>query len=167
MYTISISRATIAYSTKYHNFHKALNSSFNGYAYKDGIVTLYYASPLAEETQAAIQLADVSFVDNDPFQFVKTTILVPARAFGNEIIDDFAAENIVLGITQAGLTNHVRKTCKEVTDALRSGSLYDALHEVRQIPEQAKDPTFLSNSRLLVFVNKIETYLGLPLSTQL
>lgn len=167
MYTITIARASITYTTKYHTYHKALNSSFGGFSFKDGTVTLYYSVPLTEEQQAAIQLADVSFVDNDPFEYIKRNILIPARSFGNDIIDDFAAENILLGITQAGLTNHIRKTCREVTDALRSGSLYDALYEVRQIPAEAKDSTFLTDARLLAFVNKIEAYLGLPLSTSL
>jgi hypothetical protein len=88
-----------------------------------------------------------------------------AMAFANKLMVEFTTENIVLGITQDGMTSHVRKTLSEVTMCLITGSLYDAVQEVKLIPADKKDPKYLSNVRLTAFVNKIETYLGIPLTT--
>lgn len=167
MYTINILRTHVNYTSKYHAFHKSLHASFSGFSQTADNVILYYSVPLTEQQQSAIQLADVGFVDNDPFDYIKSNILIPARTFGNQLIDDFAAENILLGITQANMTNSVRKTLSEVTACLMTGSLYDAMLEARAIPNDKKDATFITNARLLAFINKIEIYLNLPLSTQL
>lgn len=94
-------------------------------------------------------------------------IMEAAMEFGKQLMKEFAAENVLLGITQAGMTNTVRKRLSEVTNALLTGSLYDAIYEVRQIPPEHKDDTFITDARLLVFINKIEKYLLIPLSTQL
>lgn len=54
-----------------------------------------------------------------------------------------------------------------VISALQSGSLYDAITEVRAIPAESKDDIFITNSRMLDVIHRIETYLGLPLSASL
>ena len=166
-YEINLLRATINYTGKYHLFHKSLNASFSGFTQTGTNVTLKYSTPISEQEQADIQLADVSFVDSDPLEYIKSNILVPARSFGESLINDFAAENILLGITSSGLTNHVRKTLSETTDCLLTGSLYDAIYEAKAIPAEKKDAVFITNARILGFVNKIEAYLGMPLSNSL
>ena len=88
-----------------------------------------------------------------------------AISFGNKIIVEFAAENIQLGITQLGMTKSVRQTMAGVASALQTGSLYDAIDEVREIPDSKKDGKFISNKRLLKYVNKIEEFLGIEKST--
>ena len=167
MYTINILRPTIVYTTKYHNYHKGVKSTFNGFSQTGNSVTLHYSVPLTEADQAAIQLADVSFVDNDPHEYIKNNILVPARSFGQSLIDEFAAENILLGITASGLTNQVRKALGETTMCLLTGSLYDAIYEAKAIPQGSWDGTYISEARIISFVNRIETYLGVPLTTDL
>lgn len=98
--------------------------------------------------------------------FVRDTILSPAMQFGQNLIKEFASENIALGITQAGMTGAVRAVTADITSALNTGSLYDAIQAARSIPEESKDLTFVTDSRLLIFINKIETYLGMPLSLE-
>jgi hypothetical protein len=98
---------------------------------------------------------------------VRDGILTPAMAMGAQIIKEFAAENIALGITQAGMTTRVRLVTGDIVNALSTGSLYDAITAARSIPAESKDPTFVTDVRLLTCVNKIETYLGLPLSSTL
>lgn len=90
-----------------------------------------------------------------------------AIAFGQALRDRFVKENILLGITQANMTNIVRKRLKEVTDAIKDGGLKDAIYEIRQIPVENRDGVFVSDARLLKYVNLIEEFLGLPLSTEL
>jgi hypothetical protein len=167
MYEIRLLRDKIVYTSKYHDYHKALNASFDGFYQKDTQVVLYYTVPLSEEQQAAIQLADVSFVDNDPEDYVLRNVIIPARQFGQQLIDRFTAQNVLLGITQAGKTNHVRKVLREVSDALDKGSLYDAMYEARQIDIADKDTVFITDERLLGMVNELEKYLKIPLSTSL
>lgn len=94
-------------------------------------------------------------------------VVSKAREFGNELIKQGAAENIALGITQAGMTNAVRKRLSEITNALMTGSLYDAITEARAVPAENKDTVFITDARLLALVNKLEAYLGLPLSEEL
>jgi hypothetical protein len=90
-----------------------------------------------------------------------------ARAFGSKLINEFAAENLRLGITAAGKTKSVRQAMSQITDALNTGSLYDAIDEARLIPAPSKDATFITDVRLLAFINKIEAYLNQPLSQAL
>lgn len=90
-----------------------------------------------------------------------------AKAFGESIMKEFATENIVMGITQDGMTSVVRKAMTEVILALTTASLYDAIAEAKAIPADKKDAKYITDARLLQFINKIETYLQLPLSTSL
>jgi hypothetical protein len=103
---------------------------------------------------------------DEQLTFVKT-IIDEAIKFGNELIIEFAAENVVLGITQAGMTTAVRSAAAQVINALQTGSLYDAIQECRAIPSESKDSIFVTDARLLQFINKIESKLGITLSTEL
>lgn len=89
-----------------------------------------------------------------------------ALAKGQALIQEFITENLTLGITQAGKTKQVRQAMAEVTSCLMTGSLYDAIDELRLIPAEAKDDTFITDVRILNYINKIEEYLGIPLSTE-
>lgn len=93
--------------------------------------------------------------------------LAAAKAFGNSVIEDFTLENMALGITVDGMTGDVRKATVEVMSALSTGSLYDAIDEIRAIPAEKKDPKYITDARLLAAINKIETFLGIALSEEL
>jgi hypothetical protein len=103
---------------------------------------------------------------NSSMLFVKNTILSPAMQFGQNLIKEYASENIALGITQAGMAGTVRAVTADITGALNTGSLYDAIAAARAIPALSKDAVFVTDARLLIFINKIEAYLGLPLSEE-
>lgn len=90
-----------------------------------------------------------------------------AIRFGNQLLAEFAAENIAMEITQEGLTKQVRQRTSEVVAALQTGSLYDAIDEIKAIPESDKDSKYITDARLLQFINKIENYLQIPNSTSL
>jgi hypothetical protein len=96
---------------------------------------------------------------------IKSSVLAPAVSFGELLMNDFTAENILLGITQYNMTAVVLERMNAVVIALQTGSLYDAVLKVRQIPQSDYDAIFITAPRLLAFINKVETYLGLPLST--
>lgn len=107
-------------------------------------------------------------MNHNPFDQVAyvRSIVQASIDFGVNLIIEFATENVLLGITQLGLTNHVRTTCFEVTNALSTGSLYDAITEIKAIDPSAFDSVILTPARVLAFRNKIETYLGVPLATE-
>lgn len=90
-----------------------------------------------------------------------------AMDFGDKLLMEFTSENVALGITQAGKTSAVRKALSEVVACLNTGSLYDAIAELKAVPASKYDAKFITDERMLAAINKIETYLGLPLSTDI
>ena len=95
-----------------------------------------------------------------------TSLYDSAVAFGNKLMGDFVKENIKLGITQLGLTNHVKKTLADALDSVLTGSLYDAIYEVSIINPADLDVDILTAARLLSLRNQVEEFLGVdPLST--
>jgi hypothetical protein len=98
---------------------------------------------------------------------IVTARIEESMRFGQTLIRDFAVENVLMGITQMGMTNVVRKTMLEVGAALTTGSLYDAIAEAKAIPAEKKNNIFVNDTRLLTFVNRIEDFLGIPRSTSL
>jgi hypothetical protein len=96
-----------------------------------------------------------------------TNVLNPAIVQGLLMIEEFTAENIGMGITQAGKTDDLLTACQWVFYCLQAGSLYSAITAARAIPPEVKDPVFLTDARLLIMVNKLEVYLGLPISETL
>jgi len=91
-----------------------------------------------------------------------------AMALGNQIIEDFAAENIVLGITADGMTGDVLTAMAPVMDALRTGSLHEAIARAKAIPAEDKDVKYVTDARLLEAVNRMEEHLGIdPISATL
>lgn len=115
----------------------------------------------------ALTTLDAITPPSTPINLQVQNVIKKAMEFGNQILIEFAAENVLLGITQAGMTTAVRNATARIVSALQTGSLYDAINECRAVPAQDKDATFVTDARLLLFVNKIEVYLGLPVSTQL
>jgi hypothetical protein len=100
--------------------------------------------------------------------------------FVNNLLITFAAENIALGITQAGKTADVLGLFQKPFDigashlvslkaSLDTGSLYvarDVIQYVRDNPgEYTGLSPYVTDSRLLKMKNDIEAFLGLTLST--
>lgn len=96
-----------------------------------------------------------------------TARLDAAINFGQSIMKEFTIENMKMGITQDNMTGTVRKAMIQVISACQTGSLYDAMIEAKAIPEEDKDAKYITNERILSFVNKIEAFLELPLSETL
>lgn len=110
-----------------------------------------------------------NYLDNSVFPFV------------TNLIRTFAAENISMGITQAGKTGDVlglfekQYTVSGITKPVSLKSSFDtgSLYVSRSIIQHVRDnPTefdglspFVTDARLLGMKNKIETFLGLPLSS--
>jgi hypothetical protein len=117
---------------------------------------------------------DVPIIENIVFihkhltdiEYIKIKIDAAIK-FGQELITEYSAQNVLMGITQEGMTGVVRKRLEQVFLAISTGSLYDAILEIKAIPAENKDNKYITDIRLLNVVNRIETYLGAPLSTDL
>jgi hypothetical protein len=93
------------------------------------------------------------------------TAIQSAIDFGQKLIREFAAENVLLGVTQDNKTGDILDKTSRIMSAISSGSLYEAINRIREITPEEYDSKYITNSRMLAFINKIESYLNLPLST--
>lgn len=128
-------------------------------------VNLVFSSELTSEQISTLTTVVGAHQVLIPKEYIRS-VREAAMEFGAELMNVFIEENIEAGITSANMTNITRKRLKEVKDALITGSLKDAIYELRQIPLEDKDGIYINDVRILAVINKIEAYLGLPLSTE-
>jgi hypothetical protein len=103
--------------------------------------------------------------END-FEIIKNIVRSEIE-FGKELILEFTAENVALGITQAGMTSTIIERTKDVFISLERGSLYDAIIKMKSFPDDLKDTLYITNDRILKFINKIEKHLNIALTTNI
>jgi len=99
----------------------------------------------------------------DPLYTI-SRVVYEAMSFGKDLTLEFCAENVLLGITQAGMTDKVRTVLDSSFRAIETGSLYEALTKLKNVSESDKDQIFINNTRLLKYINKIEIYLNIELT---
>lgn len=83
--------------------------------------------------------------------------------FGQELILNFASENVLMGITQAGKTKDVADYLADVTRYAQTGSLYEVINEIDRLIA-AGLPTdlepFVTLNRLNAFKANIQGFLS-------
>ena len=130
----------------------------------------------SEKESLELQSLGFKVIPEEDFEKYKLSIAPQLRVeaiidesieFGAALLTEFSAENVLLGITQLGKTGEVLVKLQGVMSAIIAGSLYEAISRIRAIPITDHDGRFITPARLLIFINKIEAYLGLPLSTSL
>jgi hypothetical protein len=104
-----------------------------------------------------------------PTQAYYQSLIAAAIAFGNQLIVQYAAQNVSMGITQAGQTLPVMNYMAQLTLCLSTGSLYEALTQIgTMIADTSSTKTslspFVTNDILYTYLNLIQTYLGLTLT---
>ena len=102
----------------------------------------------------------------DPMSVAQTT-LQNDIAFSNGILTQFLVENNMLGVYQAGMSQTLRTLLEPTFEALLTGSLQDAVALLKAIPTESYDTVFITEKRLLCYLNAVEEYLGIPVSTSL
>ena len=93
----------------------------------------------------------VNYLSKDVYEFVKTLRL------------DFAADNIEMGVTQAGKTKTVADQLRDLNYYLDVFSLYEAVGEIDRMIATGFDPAdapFITESRMNEFKTKILQFLG-------
>ena len=93
-----------------------------------------------------------------------TVAIRKATDFGQDLITEFAVQNVMLGITADGKTGEVLDKMAPIIAALQSGSLYEAITRAKAINPSDYDTKYVTHDRLYAFINKIEAFLGLQLS---
>lgn len=114
-----------------------------------------YWESLTEQTESELTQYELS-------QNVKN-IVAGAMHFGNELMVEFAAENVMMGITQTGKTKAVADYLADATRYLISGSLYEVVNEVDRllaegIPQELAP--YVTVERMTGFKQKILGFLG-------
>jgi len=104
-----------------------------------------------------------SQMNQEELQEMYKEIVSKAIKFGNDLVIEFASENIMMGITQAGKTKDVADYTADVMRYIQSGSLYEVIHEVDRlinegIPQELSP--FVTDQRMISFKNKILEYLN-------
>jgi hypothetical protein len=104
-----------------------------------------------------------------PTQAYYQAVVGAAIAFGNQMIVQAAAQNVSLGITQAGQTLAMMNYCSILITCLSTGSLYQAITQLGiMIADTSSAKTslspFITNDILYSCMNQIQGYLGLPLT---
>lgn len=133
---------------------------------EDGNVTvdpsyIYYAEVQAvEAVEAHYIIQKKQGADQEMSRKNVEQIVRQAIAFGQNLLVEFSSENIIMGITQDGMTKQVRQAMSEIILAIQTGSLYDAIDEIDLIPAEAKDGKYITDARLQEYKTKIQNYLG-------
>jgi len=89
--------------------------------------------------------------------YIKNKIL-DAMSFGQGVIAEYGAQNILAGLTLTQIQTVMERTAK-VQVALNTGSLYVVLTELALVEI---DGTIVTESRVTEFRNKIQDYLEIP-----
>lgn len=100
---------------------------------------------------------------------IYTTLIQNAVTFGQALMVQFAAQNVMAGITQAGQTQAVLNYSDDLYKYLSTGSLYVAMSEIQTMIADTSDAKaslapFITNDILYAYLNQIQGYLQIPLT---
>ncbi len=130
----------------------------------------------SDEEAASLYAAGYTLMTRDQYERYKransidltvTAAVEESIDFGWYVIREFSKENVLLGITELGMTGQVRENTKEIIEALSVGSLYEAISKSKTITDDKKDAIFITDARLLKYVNMVEDFLEIPRSDTL
>jgi len=133
---------------------------------------------IVHSEEKVIQLIDAGYtvLTEDAYERYKKSIssqlyienvIENSILFGAQLLREFSAENVLLGITQENKTGEVLTKLSGVMSAIIAGSLYEAINRTKAIPSSDYDSKYITAARLIKFLNRIETYLGIPLTETL
>lgn len=113
-------------------------------------------------------------------QYLKSYLANDIFPFVDDLMSTFAAENIAMGITQAGKTGAVlglfvkqydvntNSLPISLKDTFDTGSLYESIKVIQHIRDNPNEyiglEPFITDARLHQMKNNIETKLGVPLT---
>lgn len=143
-------------------------------------VSIWYGAELTTEQSSSLTAVVNAHVALTTAESLSIYLDQSVHPFIKNLINTFAAENIALGITQAGKTADVLGLFEKpfnigavhlvsLKGSFDTGSLYVSIAILQYVRNNPSEYTglspFVTDARLLAMKNSIETFLGLPLST--
>lgn len=104
-----------------------------------------------------------TYVQNEISKETVRNAISNAINFGNTLIKDFATENVLMGITQAGKTKAVADYLSDIMRYSQSGSLYEVINQIDFLISEGIPldlSPFVTEARLLDFKQQIQNFLG-------
>lgn len=100
---------------------------------------------------------------------VAITSVEAAVEFGQNLINQFAAQNLLTNITASGQTGYVLSYTMTLSQCLYTGSLYAAISVLEgMLVDTSSAKTicspFITNDIIYTYLNSIQSYLEIPLS---
>ncbi len=156
-------------------FVKGLESSCTGSS-ADAALTFWFPEQISAENEQAIKdkwdsiesdsAEAVAYTQKASMKAIKAQVENIAK-FSQDLLNQFAAENIALGIVADHKTEDVLDVMLPVMSALQGGAPTVAIKRAKAISPSDYDAKYVTAARLLAYVNKIEAFLGLSLSNSL
>lgn len=172
MYSVSLDWKEFSVNLDKVNKHLkvTLSSNYDGMLCDENSAQVMFFDTCSEEDLALINsywdgLTSSSF-DPSMSEIVLSKI-EQAQVFGDQLMRDFAVENVLAGITQAGKTTVVTNYLHKLSHYIMTGSLYAAISEIDAIIADTSDAKtsvspFVTNDRMTSYKNKVQDYLGIP-----
>lgn len=107
-----------------------------------------------------------TIVSNHNFLTIQEEVKIKVSSaikFGNDLIVNFASENVLMGITQAGKTKDVADYLADLMRYAQTGSLYEVINEVDRLIAEglpADLEPFITETRMNVFRQQVVDYLS-------
>lgn len=144
--------------------HSSLGSIYQTSERLGDSVTIHFTQNLTAQQETDCDTYVNTFVDSPSVQEQMAIYLEQdVDAFVKKMIFEFAAENIALGITQAGKTKAVADELRDLNYYMRAYSLYEVVVEIDRLIAAGIDPTlspFMTDARMTEFQNKILEFLA-------
>lgn len=108
-------------------------------------------------TWAAAQAAAAQYTT---YALAAKNSIIAAMAFGRDLIAEYGGQNVASGFNLTQLQTIITATAG-VQAAIMTGSLYMALEQLALVPV---DGVLITTEKITYFRNKLQAYLGLPLT---
>lgn len=154
-------------------FRSNLSSNYDGLVATTQQLSVYFTATIATGDQTVVNnywsgLTSTSFNPTEE-QEIQAAIQA-AMTFGQQLIVQYSAQNVAAGVTQAGQTQAVANYLGPMINYLITGSLYAAVEQINTyIADTSSTKTglspFVTNDILYAYLNQIQTYLKIPLTT--
>lgn len=144
-------------------------------------LTVVFNSALTSQEEQDLSTIVSNHTGQTSAQQLAAYLDIQVFPFIQQLIRNFAAENISMGVTQLGKTGEIlglfekqyliQSSSKPVSlkASFDTGSLYVSREIIQHVRDNPSEYTglspFVTDARLLKMKNEIETFLGLPLST--
>lgn len=143
-------------------------------------ISVVYENSLSAEQESTLTQVITNHVKTTTVEGLTVYLDTQVFPFIKELINTFAAENIAMGVTQMGKSAGVLGLFEKqvnigetnpvsLKSSFDTGSLYVSLSVIqffRNNPTEFSGMSpFITDARLKAMKNKIETFLGLPLSS--